>query len=149
MEFILVFLREQFRAEWAVFLAAGIPVTELRAAIPLAFSLGLTPLQAFVLGVLGNIVPIPILLFGLDPVVDWLSSRPILGLDKFFSWLYARTRRKSDKVAKYGALGLVLFTAVPLPTTGAWTACVAASIFRIRFRFAFPAIAGGVLLAGW
>ena len=43
---------------------------------------------------------------------------------------------------------LVLFVAIPLPFTGAWTAMVAAFVFGIPFRLAFPLILFGVIIAG-
>jgi uncharacterized membrane protein len=49
---------------------------------------------------------------------------------------------------KYGALGLIPFVAIPLPVTGAWTACAVAFVFGIRFRYAFVAILAGVIIAG-
>jgi uncharacterized membrane protein len=98
------------------------------------------------ISIIGNAIPVIPLLFFLEPVTEYL--RRIKLFDKFFTWLYARTRKKSDKVEKYGAIGLILFTAIPFPTTGAWTASIAAIIFKIRFRLAFPAILVGILIAG-
>ncbi len=68
--------------------------------------------------------------------------------NRFYEWLYQRTLNKSKNVEKYGAIGLILFTAVPLPTTGAYSACVAASLFAIRFKYAFLSILTGVVIAG-
>ena len=50
-------------------------------------------------------------------------------------------------VEKYEALGLIMFVAIPLPVTGAWTGCLAATLFKIRLRYALPAIIAGVLIA--
>jgi uncharacterized membrane protein len=76
----------------------------------------------------------------------WFAKGTWLGrqLDRWVE----RTRRRSDKVEKYGAAGLMLFTAVPLPMTGAWSAALAAVIFKIRPVPAFLAISAGVLVAG-
>jgi uncharacterized membrane protein len=68
--------------------------------------------------------------------------------DRFFNWLFARTRRYDSKIEKYGALGLAPFVAIPLPVTGAWTACAVAFVFGIRCRYAFAAILAGVIIAG-
>jgi uncharacterized membrane protein len=67
---------------------------------------------------------------------------------KFFDWLFKRTKKNSDLIQKYEALGLALFVAIPLPMTGAWSGVIAASLFKIRFRYAFIAILTGVLSAG-
>ncbi len=122
------------------------PVSELRVAIPYAWSQGMNHVLAYVLSVTGNIIPvIPLLLF-LGPVSKFLRRFRLF--DKFFSWWFSRTLRRSRLVEKYEALGLVLFVMIPLPVTGAWTGSVAAFLLGIRFRFAFPAIILGVLLAG-
>lgn len=127
---------------------AALPVSELRGAIPLAIGVyGLTPAEAFILAVIGNMLPvIPLLLF-LEPVSNGLRSFMIM--DSFFDWLFNRTRENhSEKFEKFGVLALTLFVAIPLPVTGAWTGCAAAFIFGIRFWWALPAIFLGVLIAG-
>jgi uncharacterized membrane protein len=146
LEELFITLKGLFSKEFAILVAAMLPVTELRGSIPLAISWGLSPGQAFLISIIGNAIPVIPLLFFLEPVTEYL--RRIKLFDKFFTWLYARTRKKSDKVEKYGAIGLILFTAIPFPTTGAWTASIAAIIFKIRFRLAFPAILVGILIAG-
>jgi uncharacterized membrane protein len=129
-----------------VILMAMIPISELRGAIPLAIYYGMSYTEAFILSVIGNMLPvIPLLLF-LDPVSNWLRRYSLF--DRFFTWLFTRTRRYNDRMEKYGALGLIPFVAIPLPVTGAWTACAVAFVFGIRFRYAFPAILAGVIIAG-
>lgn len=146
MENLLYFLEDIFNLELAVLLVAMLPFIELRGAIPLAIALGLTPQRAFFLSVLGNLLPVIPLLLLLTPVTE--KMRIFKPFDRFITWLHNRTIKKSDRVEKYGAFGLIFFTAVPLPTTGAWTASLAATLFRIKLRYALPAIAFGVLIAG-
>lgn len=131
-----------------VLLVAMLPFSELRGAIPLAIKVyGLTPIEAFILGVVGNIIPVIFLLFLLGPLEKRL--RIIKVFDMFFDRLFHRTRKKhSERIDRYGALGLVTFVAIPLPITGAWTGVAAAYVFDIKKRYAFPAIVAGVLLAG-
>lgn len=127
---------------------SGVPIFELRGAIPIALGVyGLSPLNAYVLAVFGNMLPvIPLLLF-LEPVSTQLRHYTVF--DRFFSWLFERTHRNhSERFEKYGILALTLFVAVPLPVTGAWTGCAAAFVFGIKFRHAFPAILAGVMIAG-
>jgi len=130
---------------------AMLPVSELRGAIPWALAQppiggGLGWQEAYFYGVIGNIVPvIPLLLF-LEPISNRLRRHP--RGDAFFNWLFARTRRRGRMVERYKALGLMLFVAIPLPVTGAWTGTVAAFLFGIRFRHALPAVVGGILIAG-
>lgn len=131
-----------------VFLVSMVPFSELRGGIPIAIGVyGMKPAEAFFLSVLGNLLPVLPLLLLLEPVEKRLRS--FYAFDSFFDWLFARTRTKlEDNYEKYGALALMLFVAVPLPATGAWTGCAAAYVFGMKFRHSFPAILGGVLLAG-
>ena len=125
---------------------AALPVSELRGAIPLALLTLKEPfLKVFFLSILGNLLPvIPLLLF-LEPVSEKLRHFRLWR--SFFDRLFERTRRKASLVEKYEAIGLALFVAIPLPVTGAWTGCIAASLFKIRFRHAFLAICVGVVCA--
>lgn len=132
----------------AVMVIGAIPISELRGAIPVAMGIyGMTPVEAYFLSVIGNLIPvIPLLLF-LEPVSGYLRRYRIF--DIFFTWLFSRTRKNHTKnFEKYGLLALTLFVAIPLPVTGAWTGCAAAFVFGIRFKHSFPAIAAGVLIAG-
>ncbi|MFQ5952802.1 MAG: COG2426 family protein [Candidatus Omnitrophota bacterium] len=135
-----------FNKELAVIVLAAMPVSELRGAIPLALAMGFTPTKAYILSFAGNLIPVIPLLFLLQPIAYRL--RHIKIFEKFFDWLFERTRRKATLVEKFETLGLILFVAIPLPVTGAWTGCVAATLFKIRFRYALVAIICGVALAG-
>ncbi|MFH1175630.1 MAG: small multi-drug export protein [bacterium] len=132
-----------------VFLSAMLPVAELRVSIPLGIDVfGLSWQKVLLWSVVGNLIPAVILLLFLDPVSHFLMKRFRI-FDKFFSWLFARTRRKhSEMVDIWGALALMIFVAVPLPGTGAWTGAAVAFVFGIDFKKAFFAIAMGVLAAG-
>jgi len=132
----------------ATFLLAMSPIFELRGAIPLGIGVyGLSPLNTYVIAVLGNLVPIVILLRYLEPVSCYLMRYP--HGNWFFSWLFSRTYRKHvERHRKYGLLALVFFVSLPLPVTGAWTGSVIAFLFGLKFKYAFPAIAIGVLIAG-
>jgi uncharacterized membrane protein len=133
--------------QWITFFLAMSPVLELRGAIPWAILMGgMTWQGAFIWSVLGNFVPIIPLLLLLDPVADYFRRWKLA--DKFFGWLFARTRRKGRIVERFEFLGLILLVAIPLPGTGAWTGALAAFVFGVRFRLALPAIVIGVLIAG-
>ncbi|KUG20621.1 MAG: small multi-drug export protein [Methanomicrobiaceae archaeon] len=126
---------------------SAMPFVEARYAIPPAIASGeFTAFEAFAIGFTGNVIPVVFLLLLLDPVSAYLSSRSGL-FERFFTWLFTRTRRHTERFERYGALALMPFVAVPLPVTGAWTACAAAFVFGIRFRYALPTIAAGILIA--
>ena len=132
--------------ELAVLIVASLPVFELRGAVPVGVSLGLPLLKVYFLSLLGNLIPVlPLLLFFRCFFVK-LENVKILG--KFLKWWFRRVERKSKVVDKWGFWGLVLFVAIPLPVTGAWTGAVAATLFEMRIRKAFLAILIGVAIAG-
>ncbi len=135
--------------EIQTFLIAMTPVFELRAALPFALLVhNLNPFSAYFLSVLGNIIPIFLILRFLDPVSLFLS-RKIPFMKKFFDFLFQKTRKDYDgRFKKYGYLALTLFTAIPLPITGAWTASLAAFLFGLSYVKSVVAIICGVLLAG-
>jgi len=136
------FLRDEL---WVVFTAAA-PVAELRASIPLAHSLGMSALKAFVLSVIGNMFPVPIILAVLWYFEKQLRALPVIG--NILEWFIRRTMAKTDQIQRYGPIGLALFVAIPLPSTGAWTGSLAAFLLRIKSRYAIPSIFLGVVLAG-
>lgn len=137
-----------FPDEWEVVMISIMPFFELRGALPMAISLYDMPFwEAFWLSVAGNLLPVLPLLVLFRPLSGWMMR--FSWYRKFYHWLYLRTMKKSSSVEKFGAIGLVIFTAIPLPTTGAWSACVAASLFDIKMKYSFPAIALGVIIAGF
>lgn len=142
----IMHLLEGFSKEWITIIVAAMPVSELRGAMPLAVVMGMSLKKAFILSIIGNILPVAPLLFFLEPISIKLRHFKLWA--KFFDWFFERTRKKAGLVEKFEALGLILFVAIPLPVTGAWTGCAAASLFGIRFRYAFPAIILGVCIAG-
>jgi uncharacterized membrane protein len=135
--------------DWLVTLFfAALPVSEVRGAIPLAVGVyGYSPQEAYLLSVFGNLLPvIPLLLF-LGPVSDYLRRFALW--DRFFTWLFARTRRKYiQEHEDFGLMALAIFVAIPLPMTGAWTGCALAFLMGFRFWPAFAAIATGILISG-
>jgi uncharacterized membrane protein len=123
-----------------------LPISEVRGAIPYAVGMKLPLLKAFTLAVAGNLLPIIPVLLLLESTSNYL--RHYRTFDRFFTWLFERTRKRGDVVDKYGALGLCIFVAIPLPMTGAWSGCVAAFVFGVKFWKALFGIAAGVLIAG-
>ena len=132
--------------EYIVMIVAALPVSELRGSIPLGLSLGMSLSKAFWLSVLGNSIIVAPALFLFKPVSDFLRRFKVWS--RFFDRIFERTKKNSDSIQKYEALGLAIFVAIPLPMTGAWSGVIAASLFKIRFRYAFAAIIAGVFCAG-
>ncbi|MBD3180793.1 ligand-binding protein SH3 [Candidatus Poribacteria bacterium] len=134
--------------ELVVLIVSTLPIFELRGGIPVGLLLGLEWWRTYIMAVLGNLIPVVPILLLLEPVSYWMR-RHLKATDQFFEWLFSRTRRKTEAgIRKYGIFfGLTLFVAIPLPVTGAWTGCVAAFLFGVKFKYSFPAIILGVLTA--
>ena len=134
----LVGLGEAFANYVYVLIISMLPIIELRGAIPVAF--------AFIISILGNLLPIPFILLLIKPVCEWLKKT------RLFAWLPRFLERKvaknQEKITKYAKWGLFLFVAIPLPGTGAWTGALVASFLDFKFKDALLAITGGVLTAG-
>jgi len=126
---------------------SALPISELRGSIPVAIlKLDQPVYKTLFLSYIGNMVPVIPLLVMLEPVSAKLRRFSLF--KRFFDWLFERTRKRADIVERYEALGLIILVAIPLPATGAWTGCIAASLFKIRFRYAFTCILTGVVIAG-
>ena len=132
--------------ELSVIIVGALPIFELRGAIPLGFYLGMPVIKTFILALIGNLIPVIPLYFLLQPVSRLLSRIPLF--KTFFTWLFNHSKRRAEIVQRYEAIGLVLFVAIPLPVTGAWTGTIAASLFKVRFKYALPAVICGVIIAG-
>jgi uncharacterized membrane protein len=136
-----------FSKELVVLIISALPIFELRGAIPVAINLfHFQWYYALLLAIIGNMIPVPIILLFLNGIVRFLSK---LGFfRRFFNWLYAYTRRRGGIVEKYERIGLALFVAIPLPVTGAWTGSLIAVLFGLKFSHSILAIFIGVLIAG-
>ncbi len=132
----------------AVLVAAMLPVLELRGAIPFARVLDMPAGQAYLWAVLGNLVPVPFILWWLGPVTRWAEDHwP--GLHRFLDRLFASSRRRhSVRFERLRDLALVTFVAIPLPITGAWSGSLAAFVFGVGRLRALALIAVGVAIAG-
>lgn len=135
------------KAALTTFFIAMVPVIELRGAIPWGVINGLTVWQAFALSVVGNLVPIPILILFTRKVFEWLRKLSKT-LNKFVCKLEAKADEKKELVEKFEFWGLMILVAIPLPGTGAWTGALVAAMMDMRLKRAMPAIIVGVIVAG-
>ncbi len=133
--------------EAIVFIISILPVVELRGALPIAINVFHIPwYKALCLAIAGNLLPVPILLLFLSSLVR-MASRVKLG-QNIANWIFERARRRSSNIVKYERIGLMLFVAVPLPVTGAWTGSIAAFLLGFKFKYAFLSIFSGIVIAG-
>ena len=144
-EAIEQFFLETVGRELCVFFCAMLPIIELRGAVPLGAGLGLPWWQSFGLSLLGNTLPVPILL------LLWQVILRVLRRFKWTAgvadWLEARALRSRERVENRAFWGLLIFVAIPLPGTGAWTASMIAGLMKMPLKKAIPPIALGVVIA--
>lgn len=130
-------------------LTAMAPIGELRAAIPIGltvFKLGV--IETYIISVIGNMIPILIIIFLLEPISNLLSKH-FKFFKWFFNWLFEHTRKRhSHKFEVLEEITLVTFVAIPLPMTGAWSGALASFVFGIPPKKSLPLIFLGVLIAG-
>ena len=133
--------------ELIIVIISALPVVELRGALPVAINLFHMPwYKAFCLAIVGNLIPVPILLLFLDSLAK-AASRAGIGR-RIVDWVFEHTRRRGRAIERYEKIGLTLFVAVPLPITGAWTGSIAAFLLGLKFRYSFISILIGIVIAG-
>ncbi|KAG6713148.1 hypothetical protein I3842_05G137400 [Carya illinoinensis] len=130
-----------------VFALATLPVLELRGAIPVGYWMQLKPVVLTILSILGNMVPVPIIILYLKKFASFLAGRN-RSASRFLDMLFESAKKKAGPVEEFQWLGLMLFVAVPFPGTGAWTGAIIASILEMPFWSAVSANFCGVVLAG-
>ena len=133
-----------------VFLVSMVPLIELRGAVPYAIYLGLPIIPSYIVAIIGNMLPVPIIFFFARKVLEWGKDKKIIG--KFFTFCLEKGEKGGNKLkakAKNGLyVALFLFVGIPVPGTGAWTGTLAASILDMDFKKSVLAVMSGVILAG-
>lgn len=148
VEAIQNFFLETVGEELCVFFCSMIPIIELRGAIPLGAALGLPWWVSYLLSVVGNMLPVPIILLFVKAVITWMSKSKVNFFNKVADFLYKRVEKRRDKIEKYSFWGVCLFVAVPLPVTGAWTGSLVAAMIDMKFWKALVSCLFGVMIAG-
>lgn len=138
-----------FSREVATIFISAVPVTELRAAIPLAISkFHLSAFAALFFSVLGGILPIPLVYFCFSPLVDFIERKSPWAHKHILVFLEKKRRHFQSSYDRFGALALALFVAITIPPTGVWSATALMVLFRVRLRFGVPAIIIGEIISG-
>ena len=133
------------------FLIGMVPLIELRGAVPYAIATGIPMWQALIIGVVANMLPVPIIFFFARRVLEWGADKPVIG--GFFTWCLKKGHKGGKKLADTAGdkgifIALLLFVGIPIPGTGAWTGTLAASILDWNFKRSTTAVMLGVILAG-
>ena len=134
---------------WLAFISM-VPLIELRGAIPISQGLGLPVVSSYIVCIIANMIPVPIIYLFARKVLEWGADKPFIG--GFFSWCLTKGEHGGQKLQEKAGRGLflalLLFVGIPLPGTGAWTGTLAASILDMDFKSSVLAVMLGVLLAG-
>ncbi|MBR1599910.1 MAG: small multi-drug export protein [Lachnospiraceae bacterium] len=132
------------------FFISMVPLIELRGAIPYSITMGLPTLQAYIVCIVGNMIPVPIIFLFARRVLEWGKDKKYIG--KFFTFCLEKGHKGGEKLKSSAGRGLfvalLLFVGIPLPGTGAWTGTLAASILDMDFKESVIAVLLGVILAG-
>ena len=133
-----------------VFFVSMVPLIELRGAIPYAVLFDLPLLPSYIIAVLGNMLPVPVIFFFARKVLLWGMDKPLIG--GFFTWCVRKGEKGGEKLKATAGKGLywalLIFVGIPLPGTGAWTGTLAASFLNMDFKKSVLAVMGGVIMAG-
>ena len=128
-----------------------VPIVELRGAIPVAESLGLSIFWYYPIAIIGNMLPVPLIYLFARRILEWGKDKKVIG--KFFTWCLQKGEKGGEKLKESAGnrgifWALLLFVGIPLPGTGAWTGTLAASFLNLDFKTSVTAIMLGVILAG-
>ena len=129
-----------------IFIISLMPILELRGGLIAAKLLGLPAVPSFIICFIGNILPIPLILWLIEPIFKFL--RRWKAFDKFITWCEKKAHSKKEQIENLKYVGLFLFVGIPLPGTGAWTGCLIASLLGMDKKKSLIAAICGVVLAG-
>ena len=135
----------KFGKELIVFIISLMPILELRGGLIAAALLGLDIVPAFIICLIGNILPLPFILLFITKIFEWMRKWP--KLKKLVDKIEKKAMSKKDKIEKAEFLGLLLFVGIPLPGTGGWTGTLIAALLNMDKKKAIIVILLGVLLA--
>ena len=147
-EAITTFFLETVGEELCVFFCSMLPIIELRGAIPMGAAFGLPWWQSYLIAVVGNMLPVPIILLFVKSVLTWMAGCKVRFFNKVANKMFEKAEKNREKIEKYAFWGLTLFVAIPLPATGAWTGTLVAALFEMKFWRSMLAALLGVMIAG-
>jgi len=136
-----------FMKEIIVFVISMCPILELRGGLIAASLLHMNPVLSYIVCIIGNIIPIPFILWLINRILNKMRNSKRKKLNNIAKWLDKKVDKHKGQIEKYGYLGLVLFVGIPLPGTGAWTGCLIASVLEMDKKKSFLAAVLGVFIA--
>lgn len=136
-----------FYKELVVFIISLMPILELRGGLIAAALLDLNPVSAYIISIIGNVLPVPFILWFINSILKFMRNSKIKLFYKTANWLDEKVEKHKGQIEKFGFMGLVLFVGIPLPGTGAWTGCLIASVLEMDRKKSFVAAMIGILMA--
>lgn len=136
---------EGLKKELIVLFFSMTPIFELRGAIPLGISLGLNPIHSGIISIIGNILVLGILLKVLRPLMIFFEGTSLF--KNTIGWVKRRAMEKAGIIKRYSIVGLFFFVAIPIPTTGAWTGAVIATLLKLDYKKSFISMSMGIITA--
>jgi uncharacterized membrane protein len=136
-----------FGRELTVFIISLMPILELRGGLIAASLLGLDPIRSYLISIVGNIIPVPFILWFINSILNAMRNSKHKKIKGIAKWLDKKVDKNKDKIEKLGFWGLVLFVGIPLPGTGAWTGCLIASVLEMDRKKSFIAAMIGIFMA--
>ena len=128
------------------FAISMVPIVELRGGLPIGLASGLDYPIALIASVLGNMLPVPFIIFFIEKIFEWMRKH-MPKLDGLVTKMEQKADKNKDTIEKYGYIGLIILVAIPLPGTGAWTGSLVAALMGLEPKKAFPCIFLGVIIA--
>lgn len=136
----------KYGKELIIFIISLMPILELRGGLIAAALLNLKIIPSFIICLIGNLLPLPFILWFITPIFDFLKKKT--KLKGFVEKIENKALKKKDKIENAEFWGLLFFVGVPLPGTGGWTGCLIASLIGMDKKKALLAATCGVILAG-
>lgn len=137
----------KFGRELIVFIISLCPILELRGGLLAASLLGVKPVSAYIISLIGNIIPVPFILLFISSILNFMEKCNIKWMNKLALWVKKKAKKHSASIEKYGYMGLILFVGIPLPGTGAWTGCLIAALLNLDKKKSFLCTFLGLLIA--
>lgn len=136
-----------FMKEIIIFIISMCPILELRGGLIAASLFNMDPWASYLICIIGNILPIPFILWFMNKILKWMRNSKYKKINGFAKWLDKKVDKHKGQIEKYGYFGLILFVGIPLPGTGAWTGCLIASVLEMDKKKSFLSALIGVFMA--
>ena len=141
------FFLETVGEELCVLFCSLLPIIECRGAVPMGAAFGLPWWQTALFAAAGNILPVPFILLFIRKLLIWMADCRVKFFNRVANWLNKKVEKHKGKIEKYSYWGVMLFVAIPLPGTGAWTGTLISSMLEMDSKRSFLAALGGVIIA--